>query len=75
MGDINFETFNKNNEIKIHQNYNDDLKNNNFSFLESSIDNDFYQSLINQTFLQNISHPTFEINIDEINNDDYKKKK
>ena len=74
LGDINFETFNKNNEIKIHQNYNDDLKNNNFSFLESSIDNDFYQSLINQTFLQNISHPTFEINIDEINNDDYKKK-
>jgi hypothetical protein len=51
---------NKNNENEI---------NNNYSFLESSIQDDFYQSLINQTFLQNVSHNSFEINIDEFSND------
>ena len=44
-------TYQENNEI-----------NNNLSFLDSSIDNEFYQSLINQTFLQNISRISFEIN-------------
>lgn len=49
-----------NNCINIKQD-NNELKNNNLSFLESSIDNDFYQSLINQTFLQNISLISFDI--------------
>ena len=51
--------FGNNNEIK-------NEINNNCSFLESSIQDDFYQSLINQTFLQNISHSSFEMNSDEI---------
>ena len=42
--------------------------NNNYSFLESSIQDDFYQSLINQTFLQNVSRNSFEMNIDDISN-------
>ena len=42
--------------------------NNNYSFLESSIQDDFYQSLINQTFLQNVSRTSFEMNIDDISN-------
>ncbi len=54
---------------------NKEIKNNNNSFLESSIDNDFYQSLINQTFLQNISHTSFEINIDDISNDNIERNK
>ena len=47
---------------------NNELQDNNFSFLESSIDNEFYQSLINKTFLQNISHSSLDINIDDISN-------
>ena len=72
--------FNKNNKDLFSFDLNDDSlencnngnnkndKSNNYSFLESSIQDDFYQCLINQTFLQNISHISFEINTDEISN-------
>ena len=53
---------------KRNQNNNNFDINNNCSFLESSIQDDFYQSLINQTFLQNISRTSFEMNIDDISN-------
>lgn len=54
---------------KRNQNNNNNFDiNNNCSFLESSIQDDFYQSLINQTFLQNISRTSFEMNIDDISN-------
>ena len=53
------------NNINKYYNTNQDnkeMKNNNYSFLESSIDNDFYQSLINQTFLHNITLISFDTN-------------
>jgi len=54
---------------KRNQNNNNNFDiNNNCSFLESSIQDDFYQSLINQTFLQNVSRTSFEMNIDDISN-------
>ena len=73
--------FNRNNQNKfdfnlknenVSNNYNSEISseiNNNYSFLESSIQDDFYQSLINQTFLQNISHLSFELNPDDISNE------
>ena len=60
---------NINDNININTNLkNNELQNNNFSFLESSIDNDFYQALINNKFLHNISHSSLDINIDDISN-------
>ena len=60
---------NINDDININTNLkNNELQNNNFSFLESSIDNDFYQALINNKFLHNISHSSLDINIDDISN-------
>ena len=62
--------FNKNfdqNFFPINPKINNDLSNN-CSFLESSIQDDFYQSLLNQTFLQNISKISFEMNFDSISN-------
>ena len=50
---------------------NKEIKNNNNSFLESSIDNDFYQSLINQTFLQNISRLSFDVNNNNSNKENF----
>ena len=60
INDNNYAENNVNNYINTYQENNE--INNNLSFLESSIDNEFYQSLINQTFLQNISRISFEIN-------------
>jgi hypothetical protein len=67
--------YNKNNnpsifspKRNINNKNNFDINNNCSSFLESSIQDDFYQSLINQTFLQNVSRSSFEMNIDDISN-------
>lgn len=70
----NFEIY-SNNDIKKNDNNknNNELKNN-ISFLESSIDNDFYQALINQTFLQNLTRSTLDINTDNISNEKLEKK-
>ena len=66
-----FDIKNDNIEKEYNENINE-INNNNCSFLESSIQDDFYKSLINQTFLQNISYISFEINTDEISNDNKK---
>ena len=61
--DNNLENNNEGNDnkcINVTQE-NNELKNNNLSFLESSIDNDFYKSLVNHTFLENISRISFDI--------------
>ena len=61
--DNNLENNNEGNDnkcINVTQEINEP-KNNNLSFLESSIDNDFYKSLVNHTFLENISRISFDI--------------
>ena len=69
----NLFTFDIKNE-KSDNYYNNEI-NNDCSFLESSIQDDFYQSLINQTFLQNISHISLEINTDDISNNNIEQNK
>jgi hypothetical protein len=60
--DNNLENNNEDNNKCINATQeNNELKNNNLSFLESSIDNDFYKSLVNQTFLENISRISFDL--------------
>ena len=49
-----------------------EIYNNNCSFLESSIQDEFYKSLINQSFLQNISHSSFGINSNDISSENNK---
>ena len=60
---------NNNNDTKINLKNNIELKSN-YSFLESSIDNDFYQAFANQTLLQNITHNSIDININKKSNDE-----
>jgi len=68
--------FSPKNNINTNTNNNNNFDiNNNYSFLESSIQDDFYQSLINQTFLQNVSRTSFEMNIDDISNIPVEKEK
>jgi hypothetical protein len=62
--DINDE-YTGDNNIEIYNN-------NNCSFLESSIQDEFYKSLINQSFLQNISHSSFGINSNDISSESNK---
>ena len=69
INDNNLENNNINNYINTYQENNE--INNNLSFLESSIDNEFYQTLINQTFLQNISRISFEINNNNYNKENF----
>ena len=61
---------NINEYYNINQN-NKEIKNNNYSFLESSIDNDFYQTLINQNFLNNISYISFDVNNNSSNKENF----
>ncbi len=64
---------NNNNDFKLNLKNNNDLKSN-YSFLESSIDNDFYQALlnqtVNQTLLENITRTSLDINIYNISNNE-----
>ena len=68
--DITNDFIGNHNSSNNYKNNNNENQNNNncSSFLESSIQDDFYQSLINQTFLQNGSHNSFEINSDDFSN-------
>ena len=60
---------NNDNDIKNNLKNNIELKSN-YSFLESSIDNDFYQAFTNQTLLQNNSRNSLDININKKSNDE-----